>query len=75
MQLNHTQVTYIQKSFLKLWPGNVYNLVWQVSFKFMHKVLHFAGCCWIILKRSNLENLHHQSIRLIVDIETSLGKT
>ena len=55
MQLNHTQVTYIQKSFLKLWQGNVYNLVWQVSFKFMHKVLHFVP-------QKRKQQRHHYSI-------------
>ena len=39
MQLNHTQVTYIQKSFLKLWPDNVKNLG------------QFIGVCWIWLGR------------------------
>ena len=40
MQLNHPQATYIQKPFLKLWPGNVKSLVWQaqVSFKIVPKV-------------------------------------
>ena len=60
-----------------------YQFWWHFEFFFLrvlpqelgNSTIRPQGCCWIIQKGSNLENVNFQSIKRIMDIETSFQKT